>query len=174
VFELGCGTGRVARALLAERLPSEAEYAGVDLSPEMVRLARERLAPFAERARVRLTDGSLPLPEPDGWADRFLSTYVLDLLSGDEIRAVLSEARRVLRPGGLLCLVSLTRGVNPLSRAVVTVWGALHALSPRLVGGCRPLDLEDFVREQDGWKTRHRERLAAFGVPSEVLVAERA
>jgi ubiquinone/menaquinone biosynthesis C-methylase UbiE len=33
-----------------------------------------------------------------------LSTYVLDLLSDDDIRAVVNEARRVLRPDGLLAL----------------------------------------------------------------------
>lgn len=173
VFELGCGTGRLAARLLAEHLPPHAQYVGVDISPEMARLARERLARFGARARVRLTEGGLPLAVDDGWADRFVSTYVLDLLSEGEMAAMVAEARRVLRPGGLLCLVSLTTGAGPFSRVLAGVWGALHALSPRLVGGCRPVDLEDHVRQEDGWKVRHRERVAPFGVPSEVLVAER-
>ena len=43
VFELGCGTGALAARLLGEHLPAEATYAGVDVSPHMVRLSRERL-----------------------------------------------------------------------------------------------------------------------------------
>lgn len=174
VLELGCGTGHVAERLLAHHLSPDARYVGIDVSPEMVRLARERLEPFGERALARLTDGSLPLAEPDASVDRFLSTYVLDLLPEDEIRAVVGEARRVLRPGGLLCVSSLTHGVGPLSRVVVAAWSALHALSPRLVGGCRPVDLLRYVRAEDGWKLRHHERVAPFGVPSQVLVEERA
>jgi ubiquinone/menaquinone biosynthesis C-methylase UbiE len=173
VVELGCGTGRVAEELLAQHLPADAEYLGIDLSREMVRLARARLARFGERARVRLTPGALPLPEPDGWADRFLSTYVFDLLSEDEIRAVLAEAKRLLRPGGLLCVVGLSTGAGPVSRLVAAAWSGLHRLSPELVGGCRPVEMEGFVRAQEGLALLHHERVSAFGVPSEALVAER-
>ncbi|MFQ5351241.1 MAG: class I SAM-dependent methyltransferase, partial [Thermoanaerobaculia bacterium] len=52
VAEFGCGTGRFAEILLAEKLPAEAVYLGVDLSPRMVELARTRLARFGGRARV--------------------------------------------------------------------------------------------------------------------------
>ena len=54
VYELGCGTGRLAARLLAGELPPEAEYFGIDISETMAGLASERLAPFGERARVGL------------------------------------------------------------------------------------------------------------------------
>ena len=50
VFEVGCGTGRLAERLLQSHCPPDAQYAGVDLSPEMVRVARTRVARFGERA----------------------------------------------------------------------------------------------------------------------------
>src|SRR5260370_853167 len=105
VCEVGCGTGRVAGRLLGEKLPPTARYLGWDLSPTMVGLARQRLAPFGERARVELTEGMPSLPLPSNSVDRFLSTYVFDLLPYDEIEAGLAEAHRVLRTGGKLCLV---------------------------------------------------------------------
>ncbi len=100
VFELGCGTGRVAEMLLQSHLPPQAHYLGVDVSSTMVGLAQRRLQRFGERAEVRQAAGTLPLPTADGSCDRFLSTYVLDLLSKEDIAATLSDARRILDPAG--------------------------------------------------------------------------
>ncbi|WP_456426276.1 class I SAM-dependent methyltransferase [Rhodocaloribacter sp.] len=171
VLEFGCGTGRLAEALMREHLPEHARYLGLDVSATMVALARRRLAPFADRATVRLTDGTPRLDLADGSVDRFLSTYVLDLLSEEDIRSVLAEAHRVLEPGGRLGLVSLTHGTTLASKLVVKGWTLLHRLNPALVGGCRPLTLETYVGE--AWEVRHRATVVRFGVPSEVLVAVR-
>ena len=117
VFEFGCGTGAFARRLLERRLPEDARYVGVDVSETMVRIARRRLRPWRERAEVRLVSGELPLEEPGGAYDRFVSNYVLDLLAEHEISGALSEAHRILRPDGLLCLASLTYGATSAARA---------------------------------------------------------
>ncbi len=171
VFEFGCGTGRLAETLMREHLPEHARYLGVDVSATMVALARERLAPFADRATVRQTDGAPRLDLADACADRFIATYVLDLLSEEDIRSVLAEAHRVLAPGGRLGLASLTHGTTLASRLVVKGWTLLHRMNPALVGGCRPLALETCVGE--GWDVRRRATVVRFGVPSEVLVAVR-
>jgi SAM-dependent methyltransferase len=172
VFELGCGTGRLAERLLAEWLPESSFYVGVDVSPVMERLARERVARFGERAEVRLISGSPSVEAAGGSFDRFLSTYVLDLLPEDEIRAWLAEAHRLLRPGGRLLLVGLTRGTTPLSRLVAGAWSGVHALSARLVGGCRPLELIPLLAEAQ-WESAQRKLVVAWGIPSEVVVARR-
>jgi SAM-dependent methyltransferase len=171
VFEFGCGTGRLARRLLDEQLSSAARYRGVDVSPRMVGLARARLAAYADRADVVLTAGEPPAGEAAGSFDRFLSTYVLDLLSEEDISALVREAARILRPGGLLCLVSLSTGVSRPSRIITRLWSGLQARCPALVGGCRPIDLVPFLPETE-WTVRHREKILAFGVPSEVVIAE--
>jgi len=138
----------------------------------MVRLARERLAAFGSRAEVVLTDGSPPVAEPAASRDRFVSNYVLDLLSEDDISAVVCEAHRILEPAGLLCLSSLSTGTGLFSRLVSRTWSRVHALRPALVGGCRPLELLSWVPSKQ-WRVRHHAKLAPFGVPSEVLIAER-
>jgi ubiquinone/menaquinone biosynthesis C-methylase UbiE len=171
VVELGCGTGRFAKRLLNDELPEHASYAGFDISPTMVGLARERLQPFRERAAVTLTDGSVELPLADRCCDRFVSNYVLDLLPEETIRAVVREAARVLRPGGRLCVVSLTFGTTVASRAVIAVWRTVHRVSPGLTGGCRPIDLGRFV-QSDPWRVMGDTALVSWGVPSEVVVAE--
>jgi hypothetical protein len=82
----------------------------------MVALARDRTERFGARATVVLSDGSPPLREPSEAYDRFVSCFVLDLLSDADIDAVLREAHRMLAPGGLLCLTSLATGSGPVSR----------------------------------------------------------
>jgi ubiquinone/menaquinone biosynthesis C-methylase UbiE len=172
VLEFGCGTGRFAFRLLSEHLPADASYRALDLSPTMVRLARERLAPFGARAEVALTDGAPPTLEPPSSRDRFVSNYVLDLLSEADIVAVIGEAHRILAPGGLLCLSSLSSGEGVLSRLVSRAWSTVHAFRPALVGGCRPLDLLAWL-PQGRWELRHHAKLAPYGVASEALVATR-
>ncbi len=173
VLELGCGTGRLAHRLLANRLPRSARYIGLDLSATMVELSRDRLRPFGDRVSVRQTEGSTRLDLPDRSFDRVVSTYVLDLLPEAAIRTFLLEARRVLVDGGLLCLASLTRGRGVVSRAVTALWEGVHAVRPVLLGGCRPLDLGRYV-SSELWTVRHEAVHVAYGIASQVLVAARA
>ena len=172
VFELGCGTGRFAEELLKRHLPATATYRGCDLSSTMVDLARARLAPCGSRARVDLSDGSPRVDAPDAAFDRFVSNYVLDLLPADDIAAIMHEAWRVLAPGGLLCLVSLTRGNTLLSRFVSGAWSLVHRMRASLVGGCRPIELQHYLASQL-WHVEHRAVVTAFGISSEIVVARK-
>lgn len=125
VFELGCGTGRLARTLLQRALPAEASYCGADLSTTMVRIAAKRLHPFSGRALVIRASATSPLPLRDGSVDRFLSTYVLDLLGDGFIsrpgESGLQDRRfarlyRVASKGKLLRLALERRCAPPLER----------------------------------------------------------
>jgi ubiquinone/menaquinone biosynthesis C-methylase UbiE len=171
VAEFGCGTGRFARQLLDTRLPQKATYAGWDVSGVMVRLASQRLSPYAARATVRQTDGGARLDCPDAAFDRFLCTYVLDILPVAMAKAVLAEARRLLKPDGLVGLACLTYGTAPLPWLVSRVWNALRTVSPMLVGGCRPIELLDLLPPSE-WKTEYREVVTPFGIPCEIVVAK--
>ena len=171
VFEFGCGTGRFAEKLFEHHLPSSASYLGIDISSTMVELARPRLLRFGERAEVRLTEGEPKFDVKGGGFDRFVSTYVLDLLSFDDIRSVIAEAHRMLAPGGLVGFASLTRGQTGLSRLVGKAWMGLYSIRPSLVGGCRPISLLEFLPDSE-WKIRHAGQITSFGISSEVIVAE--
>jgi SAM-dependent methyltransferase len=172
VLEFGCGTGRFAARLLETKLPAGADYFGLDVSPAMVELARKTLAPWRGRARVDLTDGTPLLACGDGAFDRFVSTYVLDLLSPSDSAALLDEAHRVLRPGGVLALASLTPGSTAPSRALTGLWRGLWRLDPRAVGGCRPVELQALLAP-DRWSVRHRLTVTRWALSSEVVIDER-
>lgn len=172
VFEFGCGTGRFAETLLEHHLPPDAQYLGIDLSPRMVELARARLTRFKQRAEIRETDGSLLGSITSSSYDRFVSNYVFDLLSEKEIKNILTKAHRIVRVGGLLCLVSLSNGCSLGSRLVAKLLTTVNALRPSLIGGCRPIHLLDFLSPTI-WQVRYSNQVAPYGIPSEVVVAEK-
>jgi ubiquinone/menaquinone biosynthesis C-methylase UbiE len=172
LIEFGCGTGRFAEELLVRYLPQEACYIGLDVSSTMIELAQNRTVRFGSRAVIRQTSGTMRTDLPDGAFDRFISTYVLDLLSEQDINSLLSEAYRVLRTGGLLGLVSQTKGSQGLSRFVMWAWERLHQFSPILTGGCRPIIIGPLLKNL-GWKVRHRNVVSPFALASEIVVGEK-
>lgn len=169
VFEFGCGTGALAARLLQHHLPTDARYVGLDISSTMVSLAQERLKPWSQRARVYQSEGSSRIPEPDRSFDRFVSTYVFDLLAPEFIDQLLSEAHRLLMPGGKLCLVSMTLGTSAFSRAVCWGWQRLWRFRPGIVGGCHPIELSEYLRSA-GWMPDYKTKVRSWGVCSEVLI----
>jgi len=171
VFELGCGTGRLAARLLAEYLPTSARYVATDISLTMVNLATAELEPWAERAAVHLSGGEPEFSPYGGLFDRFVSTYVFDLLSVEEIEESLSAAHRCLQNGGWLCVAGLTQGSSLVSSTTSNAWSLVHRIRPSLVGGCRPLLLADHMHQTE-WRILHREVVVSSAIPSEVIVAE--
>jgi cyclopropane fatty-acyl-phospholipid synthase-like methyltransferase len=126
VFEPGCGTGRFAAGLFTDYLSVDARYVGVDVSPVMVQLARQRLAQWGTRAEVQLLEPpSVMLPGADASFDRFVATYVFDLVADRDARTLIDEAHRLLAPGGLLALVSLTHRTTAPSRLIAGGWDAI-------------------------------------------------
>lgn len=93
VLDAGCAAGEHAM-WLTER---GAQVVAVDLSAEMVALARERLG---ARADVRQADFGQPLPFADGAFDLVFSSLSLHYLQ--DWAPTLREFYRVLRPGGEL------------------------------------------------------------------------
>jgi ubiquinone/menaquinone biosynthesis C-methylase UbiE len=168
VLELGCGTGRLAEMLLTHHLSSDASYLGVDISDTMVDLSRARLERFGGRAQVVKVDPNARLPLNDGEFDRFVSTYVFDLLGPKDAEAILREARRLLIPAGLLCVVSLAPGRTTSSRLVSSAWTAIWSRLPWVVGGCRPIELTQLLT---GWHIDSQVFVSAWALTSEVVIA---
>ena len=97
---------------------------------------------------------------------------MLDLLAPEDITALLAEAYRVLKPDGLICLVSLTHGNSIFSRLVESVWTSLYGLKPALVGGCRPIRLGEYI-SQSNWGIEFLQQVNSYGICSEILVAKK-
>lgn len=170
VAEFGCGTGRFAEDLLTNHLPPEATYWGCDVSNTMFQLSQKKLAHFGARAMLWKSSGEITLPLENDSMDRFVSNYVLDIFSAEEIRAVLGEAKRVLKADGLLCLTGLTYGKGLFSKIVTAFWNLGYSLNPKWVGGCHPVALQEFLKE---WEVVHHNVVVAWGISSEAVVARK-
>lgn len=171
VVEFGCGTGRFAEQLLGTYLPNNATYWACDVSRTMIELGRQRLSRFGDRVALWKSTGESSLPLLSESADRFVSNYVLDILSLDEIQAVLGEAKRVLKRDGLLCLTGLTKGKGLFSKLWTSFWNVRFALNPKWVGGCRPVEIQNFL--DMNWEIKHYRVVVARGISSEVIVARK-
>src|SRR5437764_14593709 len=98
VLDIGCGPGYLA-AEMAELVGPEGFVQGVDPSPHMLAIAARRALPHME-----LSEGdALSLPPDDSSFDAAVSTQVYEYVP--DIEAALTEARRVLRPGGRLLVL---------------------------------------------------------------------
>lgn len=163
VLDVGLGTGKEHLLIQFAIAPGGLAF-GLDLSPGMLVRARQ-----ATSAPLCLADGGR-LPFTSSGFDRLYCAYVLDLIPAPEHPLWLAEFRRVLKPGGVMVLASLTEGINPPSRALVAAWKAAYALSPVVCGGCRPLELAPLVA-QAGFMHVEREVVVQLGVPSEIIKA---
>jgi ubiquinone/menaquinone biosynthesis C-methylase UbiE len=170
VFELGFGTGRLAQRLFEHHFPLDCRYAGTDISTTMERLARERLKRWPDRVKITAADGSQHVDAPSRTFDRFVSTYVLDMFSQEGVRGVIGEAHRLLKPEGKLCLVSLTEGKSLLGRMVTGLWKCVYEFKPALVGGCRPVELLEYL-DAGYWGIEYADTVSSYGVTSGIVVA---
>ena len=123
VLEIAIGTG-----LNLPHYPDEIRLVGIDLSAEMLTLARRRAEQLGRQVDLHLADAQA-LPFPDGSFDTVVSTLSLCTIPDD--RAAIAEARRVLRPDGRMLLLEHVRSPNHLIRLGQA---ALEQLSLRLEG----------------------------------------
>jgi ubiquinone/menaquinone biosynthesis C-methylase UbiE len=109
VLDIGCGTG-VLDLLIKERHP-QVTVTGIDPDPRALGRAERK----AHRAGVsiRFDRGFADaLPYPDAAFDRVFSSMMLHHVPRAEKAGVLSEARRVLKPGGRLELLDFAGGTH--------------------------------------------------------------
>jgi len=100
VLDAGCGTGRMSRYLTDHGCHVQ----GVDLSPGMAAMAcRDHPDIKTEVASITA------LPFPDDSFDGLFYWYSIIHVADDDLRAVFDEARRVLRPNGVV-LVAFQAG----------------------------------------------------------------
>jgi ubiquinone/menaquinone biosynthesis C-methylase UbiE len=146
VLELAVGTGRNL-----ELYPPQARVTGIELSGGMLERARSRARDLGRDVDLRQGDAQA-LPFPEAAFDTVVCTFSLCTIP-DERRA-LAEARRVLRPGGLLLLVEHVRSPNPLVRLLERL---AEPVMSRIAGDHLLRDPLDHL-EGTGFRVEHVER----------------
>ena len=114
VFELGCGPGFLAEALLENC--DIARYTLVDFSPEMLRLSRNRLAKFTDRLVFIQADF-----KKHNWTDAVLTGFDLivslqavhELRHASRIPNLYSQLHKLIVPGGKILICDHVNSSTP-------------------------------------------------------------
>ena len=138
ILEVGVGTG-----INASLYPRHCQVTGIDFSALMLEKARERVAKKGVK-NVRLQEmDAANLTFPDATFDIVYAPYVISVVS-DPVRVV-SEMRRVCRPGGKIVILNHFRSHTPVVARVE------RAISPFTVhiGFKADLDLPGFLAQSE-------------------------
>ena len=136
ILEIGFGTGHTL-ATLAGAVGPEGRVFGIDISDSMVAMTRELLQKegLADRAEVQCGDAE-HLPYVDGSLDAVVMIFTLELFDTPAIPRVLAECRRVLRSGGRIVAVGISKeGKQGL---IIRAFEWTHRHFPNLMD-CRPI-----------------------------------
>jgi SAM-dependent methyltransferase len=106
-LDFGCGQGELL-GLLGD---SFAESCGCDPSPEMMAQIRGR--------ETRVQQDPLSIPYEDGHFDFITAVCVYHHIPIKDRPRLTAEVRRVLRPGGIFCIIE-HNPLNPVTRIIVS------------------------------------------------------
>jgi len=107
VVDIGSGAG-FDSFLAAQQVGPKGQVIGVDMTPEMLDKSTTTAAEL-RLEQVAFREGlAEALPVDAGWADVVISNGVINLCA--DKRAVLTEIRRVLKPGGWLQFADIANG----------------------------------------------------------------
>lgn len=110
VLDLGCGDGRLTALVLGER-PDVAEAIGVDNSPPMLTLARDR---FVDDARVGIIEHDLTEALPAlGRFDVVVSGFAIHHLAHERKQSLFGEIASLLEPGGVFANLEVVACATP-------------------------------------------------------------
>lgn len=166
VLELGFATGHCL-AELAEAVGPRGRVYGIDISENMVNRAITLLTAERMIDRVELQVGDAEqLPYSADTIDAIFMSFTLELFDTPEIPRVLGQCRRVLRPGGRIVVVGISREGKPGFMVHAFEW--THRHFPNLMD-CRPIYVRRAL-EAAGFLIRDA-TLEHMWVPVEIVLA---
>lgn len=133
VLDAACGTGDLA---LADLRAGAASVVGLDFSPRMLERAGRKTAmmPSSGPGSIDWLEGDvMALPFPDGSFDA--ATIGFGIRNVADLERALAELRRVLRPGGRLAILEITRARGPLRPFLALWFDRIVPVLGRLAGG---------------------------------------
>jgi len=166
ILEVAVGTG-LAFYEIVKRNPDGTNI-GVDISEGMLKRAKERLRKLSGVNYELKIGNAFRLEEEDGHFDVLINNYMFDLISFDQMDAVLKEFKRVLKKKGKLVIVNMTISENFGSK----IYDFLYRLSPKMMGGCRGIKLSKKLQEY-GFDVKLPEYYQQLLFPSEVILAKK-
>ncbi len=131
LLDVGCGTGTLALSAW-RRLQPEGKVFGIDASPEMIEIAREKAMKRAMRVSFQVS-AIEDLPFPAASFDVVLSSFMLHHLPRDVRSQGFAQVLRVLKPEGRFLAVDLADSSRSWIGRLTGVFG--HAMPRGYVEG---------------------------------------
>ncbi|NWG07654.1 MAG: class I SAM-dependent methyltransferase [Chloroflexi bacterium] len=171
ILEIGFGTGHCLVSL-AKAVGPTGRVVGVDISDGMLSIARERLRSegLIDRVDLHLGDAAKLDFIEAGSLDGVFMSFTLELFDNPEIPRVLKECHRILKPGGRLAVVSMTK-TNPPGMAV-RMYEWFHKHMPNYAD-CRPIFARQSI-EQSGFVIQDVSVSSMWGLPVEIVLGKKA
>jgi ubiquinone/menaquinone biosynthesis C-methylase UbiE len=164
VLEVAVGTGLTFQKIL--KANPHGQNIGIDLTPAILAKAQRRAAQSGLTNYSLSRGDAYDLQYSDQQFDVLVNNYMFDLLREEDFITVLTEFKRVLKPGGRLVLINMTKGARFYQR----FWEAVYHLNPKWLGGCRGVLLSAAL-ETTGFDHIHRETVSQLAFPSEIIIA---
>jgi ubiquinone/menaquinone biosynthesis C-methylase UbiE len=145
VLEVAVGPG-LTLLELARRVGTAHPVYGMDLSTSMLEMTRQRLVENGFTNHVLKEGDCRRLPFEDNSFDVVYNGYMLDLMPEREMPQILSEYLCVLRPGGRMVLLNMSK---PDEKEIPREWLYRHlpaTLVLYVMGACRPVLMEELTR----------------------------
>ncbi len=162
VLDVGCGTGR-GTVGLAQAVGPNGRVDALDLTQAMLDQAALKLQNLGLDERVNLKQGNArELPYPEATFDLVYNGYMFDLIPLDGFTPILKEMARVLKPGGKLVLVNMSK-LNEKKTFYETIYEKGWAVMP-----CRPVLMSAFL-ESAGFVNIQRTYRPTRGFPISLL-----
>ncbi|MCC6300484.1 MAG: methyltransferase domain-containing protein [Anaerolineales bacterium] len=170
ILEIGFGTGHCLLQL-AQAVGQSGRVTGVDISDGMLGIARERLqkAGMGERVDLRLGDAADLNFIEAGSLDGVFMSFTLELFDNPEIPRVLDECRRILKTGGRLAVVSMTKNDPPGIPVRIYEW--FHNVVPNYAD-CRPIFARQSM-EASGFKIEAESVSLMWGLPVQIVLGRK-
>jgi len=150
VLDLCCGTATLA--LLVKQRHEEATVIGLDIDPEILKIARRKVLVAGVAIALHEATASR-LPYPDCTFDRVLCSFAMHHLTHADKRRAAAEVFRVLRPGGEWHVLDFGKPhtVYCLSVSYVLRWTEelmenIQGLLPRIFQDAGFIDVEEPYR----------------------------
>jgi|GEM_PF-189749 demethylmenaquinone methyltransferase/2-methoxy-6-polyprenyl-1,4-benzoquinol methylase len=143
ILEVACGTGRATVELA--KLLKKGQLNAIDLTEEMLKKAQKRAKKegLLDKIEFSVADAR-NLPFSNEEFDLLYNAYMFDLIDMPDFSTILQEFKRVLKPGGKLILINMSKDKkNKTLYEFLYEKGLLGFAS----GGCRPVYLKPYLHE---------------------------